>query len=421
MTQVDTPVCLPADEDMHTYVHRNSEILTRYLSAYPVSEKVSERMAHIQEKYTRGKLCYSPTLSTQAGAACRYYQTNPNKKSGLSAQAIKHFLEQGYLEPIKLHDVNASLRHKLSTRWQGVSQERNDHSFSTQHSRMEWKNKTILELAMMPEIINKVASLIGENIKIMSAVIHEVYPGKGIFSHATEGQLPFFAAHSDTNVGMGMNFYSIIDDDLSLYDLDKDSVNVWISISGTDARQAPLFVFPKTQMWPFITPLALLDHFKQDEADLNYAYKIFSLDRGSAEQNIGQQSLHFKFLLSSQYKEQLKKLRKKIFFTEPGDCIIFNSHLMHGSDINLSHKTRLAISIRYTNATNTPHVLYDRSVRQMIRSVNKIYSQDERKYLNLQTTSLAPIIQATGQAHHDACYPIDKAKLLDIIEQKNWI
>lgn len=275
----------------------------------------------------------------------------------------------------------------------------------------QWKNRHILSLALDPGVIKNLKPLLGENIKINSITVHEVPAYSG--TYAQYGDIHALGAHSDINGGLVFDF---LKNKTILSCVETQSINVWISITGTCIDNAPLFVFPKTHHWEVISPLTYLKHAKQYQLDLKWICQLLSLQE-TMPFVFGQRTLNYQYLLAQ--ASHLSDIYRTDMYTQPGEYIIFNSHLMHGSGINRTSTSRLAVSVRYSRATQ-PGNKNSSASQTALNALKASYSPDELTTLgiSLQADAPMPILQVSGEAHHADVKPVHLERLLNMMKKK---
>lgn len=324
----------------------------------------------------------------------------------LRKKDVRLYLENGIIGPIKIKTISQATLQAVFSRYTGIPKDLTPKDYREARVRQEWQNKDILDLACNEEIVGKISSLLGDHIKVRFTGIHEVPPRAGSFSSITEGKIAALCAHSDTNLAARLSKKGM---DGPLVDL--DSINVWISISETNPRNGPLYVFPKTHQWSILTPLKYLEHASHDKDVLERVLKLLSIS-GFGHEMIANHALYYNYLLTSKYQHLLSKIKRTEIYTKPGECLIFNSHLLHGSDINWTPKSRLAISIRYSRATNSEN-------EDNLKAVNAMFSRSERERLGIkENDNRTPIIQVLGTKHHENSIAVNFSQLRKILRER---
>lgn len=266
------------------------------------------------------------------------------------------------------------------------------------------KNINILELAMDPEILAKISSILGDNIVLLNSILR-------IIPENSHKEKKFIITHSDINIVAGSLSPDFFDEK------DKGFVTVWISISGTNEELAPLHFFPTTQKWGIIPISSYLKHVAQNPHLIEYYSRALSLIGNN--QFYGISGLNYDIISSTFSVNALSNIKKVSILTNPGEYIIFNGHILHGSSINRSNKPRIAISFRYRNAMEKPIVSLNYGLSK--EHFRKFYSPDELKQIGMPEACTDFIaLQLLGSKHHVDYTPINIPKLLKIMKEKNF-
>ncbi len=263
------------------------------------------------------------------------------------------------------------------------------------------KNKDLFELAANPDILEKVSSILGGNIALSNLSIHEIPPGNGKSSQETQGMVHAFNCHSD--LSSGSHYYFKTDTNrMENLVLDNRGVCVWVSVTGTDPYNAPLYLFPRTHHWEITTPFTYLENARGDWEELEQILKLLAIHPSNSARRIGLCNIEYKYCLAN-YKSLLPKIARTEIYTKPADIIMFNQHTRHGSGINSSSQSRLAISLRYNTA-----------MKEIggIESAGAVVTQEEREKLGFGNDPRKPMIQLLGEQHHPNNVPIDLNRLL---------
>ncbi len=313
----------------------------------------------------------------------------------LNGQEIACYLEEGVVGPINIGTLNQNVLRPIAEKF---------HNFYTNHHRnlgsvyTMLNNKCMLDLATNSTILAKVSSILGDNIMLANMTVNALAPGQGKSTTETGGMVDALNCHSDLSSGSQYHFEPDTDWIKNLA-LNNQCVNVWVSVSGTDPMNAPLYFFPKTHQWEIPTPLTYLDLAGNDPDPV---LKLLSFRQGSAVRRIGLYNEEYQYLLSSRYKPLLSQILQTEIYTQPGDCILFNAHTRHGSGVNLSSKPRLAITMRFNTAMTEAGGM---------ESAGSVLTLTERKALGILGDKKKPMIQVMGNKHHSNNVPVDISHL----------
>lgn len=396
------------NEDLHGYLLERIRNLNRYFKDLPRSEAEENLSLKIKQRYLSNE-----GYNYRASLPYRLNFKSPNitqENSGagfFSWRDMEFYMRNGFVGPVKIKSVSGQRLAEVHQRFTGMLKGTTPDQNRLKILRQEWRDVDVLDLVTNPEIVAKVSSLLGKNIKMRFTSMHEVPPGLGSFSDMTNGHIPDFYAHSDMNLGTAV----IPRNDTEKPFCDRDAVSVWISISGTNADNAPLFVFPGTQKWEITTPLTYLEHTKDKPEALDETCKLLST-KGFANQLNANHKLYYDFLTSSHYRTLLPHARRMELYMEPGECLFFTTHLLHGSGINLTRVSRLGMSIRYSSAMNPEN-------EENLTVIRELFSEEERARLGLKEgDDRIPIIQVLGSEHHPRSVPVNVIELRKILTKK---
>lgn len=389
------------------YLKHRIASLNSYLASLPYSSKEAALQGRIKQEYAnRGSYKEEDIFAEEPFSSGRFKTLEVNGVPCLSRDEVENYSKYGFVGPIKIKTITQDTLSAIFSRYTGIPKTLNPQEYREARVRQEWQNSDLLRLASNPEIVSKVSSLLGDNIKVRFTGIHEVPPGVGSFSSITSGQVHALCAHSDTNLAARLSKRG-----LTGPFVDLDSINVWFSITGTTRDNGPLYVFPKTHKWSVLTPYKYLEHSKGD-ADLSErTFKLLSIS-GFGNEMIANHMLSYQYIQESINRDTLSTIRRTEVYTEPGECLIFSSHLMHGSDVNSTATPRLAISIRYSSALKSEN-------EDTLNAVKAIFSPQERTQLGLiEGDTRTPIIQVLGKEHHTRSCLVDLNQLKIILSQK---
>ncbi len=390
-------------ENLHTYLLEKIPFFKQYFEQLPQSTNESDLSQKILFSYLlkRG-FTYEDSLPLKANVNL-FDKHSPH--SFFSETDLKSFTENGVIGPKKIKSVSQEKLRVLDSRFAGILNMTDPGRLKM--SQQEWRDPDVLDLATNEEILEKVSFLLGSNVKIRATNIHTHPPGKRSISSMTTSQASDFYAHSTTNLEAAV--IPTVDTENPF--CDKDAITVWVSIAGTDKHNSPLFVFPGTHKWDIMTPLTYLDHAKEDrEALLNTCKLLATQDFGNHLN--ANHYLFYNYLLTSQNQFPLKKTMKTNLLMQPGDCVIFSSHLLHGLNLNTTFDPRLGISIQYSQATNEEN-------HKNLTLVNSSFTRKEQLELGLDIADeRMPSIQVSGNEFHVKSKPIDLAALKDTLRKK---
>jgi ectoine hydroxylase-related dioxygenase (phytanoyl-CoA dioxygenase family) len=311
----------------------------------------------------------------------------------LSEKEVSCYLSEGVVGPLSIK----SLTHKeLNSIYEQFSDFNSNRNLGSVYSMLT--NRCMINLATNPAILAKVSSILGNNIMLANMTVNSVQPSQGKSTTETKGLVDSLNCHSDLSSGSQYHF-EIGTNCIKNLTLNNRCVHVWLSITGTDATNAPLYFFPKTHLWEISTPFTYLDLNKHDPDSI---LKLLSFKQGSAARRIGLYNEEYKYLLYSRYKPLLSNIRQTEIYTQPGECIFFNAHTKHGSGVNSSAKTRVAITMRYNTAMTEAGGL---------ESAGSVVTLAERKTLGILGDKRKPMIQVMGNKHHINNLPINISHL----------
>ncbi len=388
-------------ENFYDYSHKKMGNLMRYVDSLSSSEKETATLQKIKTEYSKftGKpvdiFPFTPSIE-------QITRTVEDGGDGfLSKEEIQFYIAHGLVGPMPLKSLKPDFLQSIYTQFTGITNTLGSKGYRDVRVRQEWVSLEILELASNVEIVSRVSSLLGENIKIRFTGIHEIPPKTGAFAAATNDKIAAFCAHSDLNLGSRLSKIG-----LSHSPVDTDSINVWISITGTGPDNAPLFLFPRTHRWPIFTPLKYLDHARENPEQLERTFRLLSIGEFGSE-IVANHALFYHYLHHSPLRNELFEIPEIEVYTQPGDCIIFSTHLQHGSEINQTEQPRLGISVRYSRATNKENT-------DTVRLLRSLFSKEELFRLGIkENDSRAPILQILGRAsrgfttHRSRCFTPD--------------
>lgn len=403
---------------LHSGCWSEKESLRDYLKEREVGVKdylkQLERSPKEEELFHKVKMAYenrtgSENRNTYPHRVTLETHTKTYENSGdhyLSRKEIEFYIEHGLIGPVPLPTLSERTLQAIMKRFSGIPDTLTPQQYRDARVRQEWQSKDILQVACSEEIVAKVTSLLGDNVKVRFTAIHEIAPHAGSFSSLTEDKIPELCAHSDTNLGLRLNKRELEGPIVGL-----DSINVWISINGTNADNGPLYMFPKTHNWSVLTPMKYLEHARNDPSALEQTLKLLSIS-GFGNEMIANHALSFNYLQTSAYRHQLSKIKRVEIYTKPAEALIFSTHLLHGSDVNRTSQTRLAISVRYSRATTQEN-------DDNLKAVNALFSKSERARLGLsEADGRNPIIQVAGTKHHEKSKPVNLDQLHKILDER---
>lgn len=311
---------------------------------------------------------------------------NENKKKkkktcisdGFQEEQKKFFRENGVLGPVKIDcfkDMDFSFLDELI-------------NHTGEKSEYFFKSKKIVDLALNNTLLNKVRSLLGDNVVLLNDTIVFLNP-----------QQNPEATHSDIQGG------SVLYGDEFFRD-DPGFLNVWISISGTDSLKAPLHFFPGTHLFNIIPILAHLYTIRKNPERSSYYANLFTCLEGN-EHVRRSLRLQIETLKETFDKDYLKSYTRQEIYTVPGECIFFNSHVIHGSSPNLSNVPRTALVFRYRQARAKP--LNFGFPKGVLKSCLALPKGGEA--MRSKNHTKIPIVQVLGKHHHKDYHVIDIEKI----------
>lgn len=381
-------------ESMDIYICRAFENSQHYVSSVELSSDEQIQFKRIKSWYQNEYLPQKSNLLPFIPLSVIGKTFEISGGDYLKDRERSFYLENGVLGPLNIRTLNSEKLQIISQKFQDFHKNHN-RNLGSVYTML--KNRCLLDLATNKEILDKVSSILGKNIMLCNVTINELAPGMGKSTIETGGMVDSLNCHSDLSSGSQYHFEVGINSITNLT-LDNRCVHVWVSISGTDKENAPLYFFPKTHHWEITTPFTYLDHTKNDPIALNHILKLLSFKQGSAARRIGLYNVEYQYLLSSKYNKLLSNIRRTEIYTKPGDCILFNAHTRHGSGFNASTSSRLAVTMRYNTA------LTEAGGQETAGSV---LTMAERKSLGILDDKRKPMIQVLGKHHHKNNLPID--------------
>lgn len=330
-------------------------------------------------------------LNTKAWPKTTTSQQNMN---ALSSTQISNYEQLGFTGPFHTQSIS---QEQINCLYEIALAKPRKNGMSVQ-----MEDPRILQLATNKEIIAKVASVLGNNIVLLSVIIH-VVPAQVATSNKT------LMSHSDLNPIQDRQ------DNSHFEHHPNGFLNVWFSLTTTCEQRSPLHFFPGTHCLGMV-PLPAYFHTAQNDSQyLDYYCKALSLQ--GYRRDLGRLALHMDVLYKNRNKLSLNNVYRTTVYTNPGDYIIFNPHTLHGTLPNQHDQPRIAISLRYKCATDKPlkRVDFGYSLEQL----KALYNLAELTTLGLATSEEKPCaIQVLGDQHHKDYQIIDKAIILKMMQEK---
>lgn len=396
-------------ESLGTYLQSRVSTLEKYFQTVQRSPEEDRLAERIMARYLNKEAYrYEESLPYRLKLQVSNKTAENAGPNFFSERELAFYLENGFVGPRKISSISTGILKKMHERFSGMLKGSTPDQNRSKVLRQEWRDVDVFDLVTNKEIVSRISSILGDNIKMRYTSMHEVPPGEGSFSEMTKGHIADFYAHSDMNLGTAV----IPKEDTVPPFCDVDAVSAWVSISGTNAHNAPLFFFPKTHQWDITTPLTFLENTKNDKKALALTCKLLST-RSWANQLNAQHYLFYNYLLNSHYQQMLETTRKTEMYMERGECVFFTTHLLHGSGVNYQPLSRLGISIRYSRATNPEN-------EENLSVVKGLFSESERVQLGLKKDEdRIPIFQVLGTKHHEKSVPVDLVELRKILVKKS--
>lgn len=282
-------------------------------------------------------------------------------KGGFSSTEKMFFKQNGVLGPIKINTFkskNFSFLKELIVH-------------SGDKSNYLFQSKDMLNLAANGEILSKVQSLLGKDVVILDDTVLLINPGQNVD-----------VTHSDVQ-----GHASLLGD--QFFRNDPGVLNVWISVSGTNDLKSPLHFFPGSHHFPIIPSLEHLRVICRHPEKAFYYSNLFSF-LGKEEHNRRAHRLHMETLKEVFHEIYLERYIRQEIYTEPGECIFFNSHVLHGTSKNVSDSPRISIVFRYRKATAKPLAEGSPFLCFQIKQKDKNGMKE------------IPVIQILGNKHHSS-------------------
>lgn len=385
-------------EPMDVYLRNALEVCRKYVSTVELSSEEREQYQIIKTWYQQEYIPQDTTLLPfiKLEAIGKTFETSGGNY--LKEKEISFYLKNGLVGPLSISSIDKSQLNAISERFPNFNK---DYFRNLGSLYSALKNKCLLKLATNKEILAKVSSILGDNIMLCNMTVHEIGACSGKSSNETNGMVDAFNCHSDLSSGSHYYFRPGANQVENLA-LDNRGVCVWVSITGTDQYNSPLYVFPSTHHWEITTPFTHIESTKNNKANLDNVLKLLAFNHRNPARRMGLCNMEYEYLLSSQYKLLLQSIYRTEIYTKPGDVIMFNQHTRHGSGFNSSSKSRLAISLRFNTAFKEVGG---------IESAGAIVTKGERELLGLKHDKRKPIIQLLGKEHHHNNIPIDLTQL----------
>lgn len=385
-------------EPMKMYLQKALDTTSKFVAAVQLSLEEKSQLEIIKTWYDKE---YEPQETTllpfiKLEAVGKTFESSSG--SYLKQREIDFYLEQGVLGPITIPSLSQDALQAITDRFPNFNL---DYFRNLGSLYNVLKNRCLLELATNSEILSKVSSILGDNIMLSNISVHEIGAGHGKSSYETMGMVDAFNCHSDLSSGSHYYFRPGANQVEGLV-LDNRGVCVWVSISGTNAENAPLYVFPKTHLWEITTPFTYIEKNKNNPTNLDHVLKLLALNHRNSARRMGLCNLEYQDLLSS--PSLLKDIRRTEIYTKPGDIILFNQHTRHGSGFNASSQPRLAISMRYNTALKEVGGT---------EKAGPVLTKAEKEKLGFKEDGRKPMVQLLGKKHHPNNIPIDLKRLFE--------
>lgn len=381
-------------EPMDQYLNKALAISQRYVSQILLSPEEEAELKKIKEWYHRKYVPQSSTLLPFIKLEARGKTFEQAGGSYLSQEDIANYMHHGFIGPVAITSLTQADLRAISDRFQNFNRDYYKNLGSLYNTL---SNYCLFRLATNPDILAKVSSILGEDVQLSNVTVHEIGSGGGKSSMETKGNVNDFNCHSD--VSSGSHYYFKPEgnqvEDLAL---DNQGVCVWVSITGTTPRNAPLYLFPQTHLWEITTPFTYIENAKKNPQALDHVFKLLAFNHKNPARRIGLCALEYLYLLSSQYKPMLSKIHQTEIYTPPGSVIMFNQHCRHGSGFNYTQEPRLAISLRFNTALKEVGGT---------EWAGAVVTSAEKQKLGLGDDPRKPMLQLLGTRHHPNNVPID--------------
>lgn len=385
-------------EDLHSFleheVHRAEEMLREY--RYKTFDDEARKLTNFLLSCN-----YSSKWEKELKTLFRGYDKSSEQPSNspenwpvLSSGYHKESLKEFSLlkdRPFDITGVSAPIRLDFLT-----PTYLNSISSSLKHTGNEggflFSRKDIFDMATHPEILGKVKKIIGDDVVLLDDNILTIPPN----GH-------YDITHSDVIGGASI-------EGEEFFRNDPGFINVWISINGTYGGRAPLNFFPGTQKLGIAPSSLHLSLFKENQARWDYYARLLAnLEKHEfIERN---HRLYLELMQKFYHKEYLQSFKRTEINTEPGECIVFNSHTLHGSSPNLTNENRISIVFRYRDANAKP--LEFGFPDDVLNNYLEGIGQHRQKDYNSGT--MTPIVQVLGNQSHQAYFSIDKNEARELL------
>lgn len=383
-------------ETMDVYLRQALEISSKYIAKTKLSLEEEGQYRIVKDWYQKE---YIPQPSNLLPFLPLEAVGKDFERCGgdhLTKKEISCYLSEGVVGPTQIKSVTSDQLRAIFEKFSGFHK---DHNRNLGSVFAMLQNRCLYELVTNREILAKVSSILGENIMVSSVTINELAPGIGKSTMETGGMVDALNCHSDLSSGSQYHF-EVGTNRVRNLALDNRCVNVWLSVTGTDEFNAPLYFFPRTHTWEITTPFTHIDRAKDYPETLEHVLKLLSCKQGSPARRIGLYAMEYRYLFSSCYKPLLPTMHRIEMYTKPAECIMFNAHTRHGSGVNLSAASRMAITLRFNTALTEAGGM---------ESAGSVATLAERRALGIGQDTRKPMIQVLGQKHHPHNIPIEQA------------
>lgn len=381
-------------ETMDVYLHKAFKIASKYIASVKPSPQEEEQFRVLKDWHRNGYIPQKSNLLPFIKLEAIGKTSQTDGEEYLTKREVDFYLENGVVGPISIKSISKDNLFSVLEKFKNFHKEYN-RNLGSVYTML--KTNCLFDLATNKEILSKVSSILGPNLMLCNFTINELAPGMGKSTIETGGMVHALNCHSDLASGAQYHFETKTNHIKNLT-LDNQCVNVWLSISGTNSFNAPLYFFPKTHHWEITTPFTHIDKARNNPEALDHVLRLLSFNHGSAPRRIGLYNEEFKDLWSSKYRFLLPKIQRTEIYTQPGDCIFFNAHTRHGSGFNNSSKLRLAITMRFNTAMTEAGGQ---------ENAGSVVTQIEREELGIVADKRKPMIQVLGQNHHPNNLPIN--------------
>ncbi|MDH2426386.1 chlorinating enzyme [Sphaerisporangium sp. TRM90804] len=238
---------------------------------------------------------------------------------GLSAEQVQFFKDNGYVGPFDLYEPGEAQRIWSKAMIEMALSKNKPHNSTIINYDRHLDCDTLSEHISRPEIVNKLRSLLGEDIICWKSNIFQKQPGDaGTGWHQVE---KYIVGETTTAATPSLNFAYSRDDDTVLQD-----VSVWTAFSPARRENGCMrFIRGSQKRWFYDENKRLHKNPERKTDFFGYDYSELQLDPSWDPE-----------------KDDVVDMEM-----EPGQFVLFVEKCVHGSLPNISDQTRLGYASRY--------------------------------------------------------------------------